>query len=186
MFCSNLSSVLTDSTIRNMKKTWIPKQTGFTIVELVTVITVIGILEAITIVAYTNIQEGARDSARLTDAKSIVKALEIHKSRMGSYPEEGTSGWEMSSSTNTFMSALVDANVMSEVPVDPINSGGTYYRYHLYPAGSGGCDASRGPFYVFMVMDLEATSDRNNGSGFTCASRDWNLEADWVAGNYTY
>jgi general secretion pathway protein G len=40
------------------------KQTGFTIVELLIVIVVIGILAAITLVAYNGLQDRANDSAR--------------------------------------------------------------------------------------------------------------------------
>lgn len=40
-----------------------PKQTGFTIVELLIVIVVIGILAAITVVAYNGVQEQARHSS---------------------------------------------------------------------------------------------------------------------------
>ena len=40
------------------------KQTGFTIVELLIVIVVIGILAAITIVAFNGVQQRARDAQR--------------------------------------------------------------------------------------------------------------------------
>ena len=47
------------------------KQRGFTIVELLIVIVVIGVLAAITIVAYNGIQSRARDSARVSDINAI-------------------------------------------------------------------------------------------------------------------
>jgi prepilin-type N-terminal cleavage/methylation domain-containing protein len=51
------------------------KRAGFTIVELLIVIVVIGILAAITIVAYNGIQQRGRDSARRADVSSIKKLL---------------------------------------------------------------------------------------------------------------
>ena len=64
------------------------KQTGFTIVELLIVIVVIGILAAITIVAFNGIQDRANDTAVQSDLASIAKKLEIYKATVGSeaYP----------------------------------------------------------------------------------------------------
>lgn len=69
-------------------------KSGFTIVELVTVIAVIGILAAITIVSYRGIQNRASDSAVESDLASIAKKLEIHKSFNGGgrlYPVHSSS-----------------------------------------------------------------------------------------------
>lgn len=62
------------------------KQLGFTIVELLIVIVVIAILATISIVAYSGIQGRARDSGRMSDMKTIIKALEIYKINNGTYP----------------------------------------------------------------------------------------------------
>jgi prepilin-type N-terminal cleavage/methylation domain-containing protein len=50
---------------------------GFTIVELLIVIVVIGILAAITIVAYNGIQDRARNSSIQSDLESFSKKLEM-------------------------------------------------------------------------------------------------------------
>lgn len=64
------------------------KQTGFTIVELLIVIVVIGILAAITIVAYNGIQNRAYDTAVKNDLNSFATKIEIVKldTSDGSYP----------------------------------------------------------------------------------------------------
>jgi prepilin-type N-terminal cleavage/methylation domain-containing protein len=62
------------------------KQTGFTIVELLIVIVVIGILAAITIVAYNGIQTRARIAALGTDLSGANKLLAFHYADVGSYP----------------------------------------------------------------------------------------------------
>ncbi|OYX53650.1 hypothetical protein B7Y92_02275 [Candidatus Saccharibacteria bacterium 32-50-13] len=49
-------------------------QKGFTIVELLIVIVVIAILAAISIVAYTGVQENARNTQRVANAKSVIDA----------------------------------------------------------------------------------------------------------------
>lgn len=53
------------------------KHTGFTIVELLIIIVVIGILAAITIVAYNGIQDRARATALISGFKSIDKAFHL-------------------------------------------------------------------------------------------------------------
>lgn len=62
------------------------KQTGFTIVELLIVIIVIGILAAITIVAYNGVQGRANDTAIQSDLQNIAKKLELYKADFGIYP----------------------------------------------------------------------------------------------------
>ena len=55
------------------------KQKGFTIVELLIVIVVIGILAAITVVAYTGIQGNAQSAALKANLTQVAKKLDIAK-----------------------------------------------------------------------------------------------------------
>lgn len=66
-------------------KPW-AKQKGFTIVELLIVIVVIGILAAISIVAYNGIQNRAKYSAAQSLASNIVKKVEAFNAVYGRYP----------------------------------------------------------------------------------------------------
>ena len=64
----------------------IKSKSGFTIVELLIVIVVIGILAAITVIAYTGIQLRARDGERQQDIASIQKVLELYYIDKETYP----------------------------------------------------------------------------------------------------
>lgn len=81
---------------------WASKQRGFTIVELLIVIVVIAILAAITIVAYSGIQERTRASSAATTAASALKKIEEYKNTIGggsSYPADGSLVTSLSSSS---------------------------------------------------------------------------------------
>lgn len=183
------------------------KQKGFTIVELLIVIVVIAILAAITIVAYNGIQGRARDSQRVSDLKTIVKALEIYKANNGSYPNPvqttNASGWEVSTTgtaATNFLSALVSTNGVSKIPIDPVNTGDPAslnpsrganeyeYFYYLYAAGSNGCDTTRGAFYVLGATRMDTVASGTNSPsspGWACGTRDWASNGAWVTGSYT-
>lgn len=62
------------------------RQTGFTIVELLVVIVVIGILASITIVAYSGVTARAKTAKAQAAASSVIKKAELYNSLVGSYP----------------------------------------------------------------------------------------------------
>jgi prepilin-type N-terminal cleavage/methylation domain-containing protein len=69
-----------------LTRTQYKQQSGFTIVELLIVIVVIGILAAITIVAYNGIQNRAYDAAVQSDIDNVVKELRLYEASNGYYP----------------------------------------------------------------------------------------------------
>jgi len=67
-----------------MKKTH-----GFTIVELLIVIVVIGILAAITVVAFNGVQNRAKDTQARSDIKNVQKIVEKYNAINSTYPSTG-------------------------------------------------------------------------------------------------
>ena len=61
-------------------------QRGFTIVELLIVIVVIGILAALVITTFTGIQQKARNTERNTDVKALHGQVEAYYAQNGRYP----------------------------------------------------------------------------------------------------
>jgi general secretion pathway protein G len=61
-------------------------KSGFTIVELLIVIVVIGVLAAITIVAYNGIQDRARSSTLQNDLVNAKKKLLLYQTEQGKFP----------------------------------------------------------------------------------------------------
>lgn len=110
------------------------QQSGFTIIELLIVIVVIGILAALVLNAFGNIQERARDTERKTDINAIHAQLEIYHADNGVYPDEETKAGLETALADLNADALVDADG------DDINAGGDNgYNYAALPAD---CDNS--------------------------------------------
>src|SRR3989344_472736 len=65
------------------------RQQGFTIVELLIVIVVIGILAALVITTFTGIQQKARNTERQTDIKALHGQVEAYYAQNGRYPTLG-------------------------------------------------------------------------------------------------
>lgn len=59
---------------------------GFTIIELIVVITVLGILSSLSFIGYINIQKQSRDSQRMSSAVVVSESLEKYFSQHGEYP----------------------------------------------------------------------------------------------------
>jgi len=69
------------------KTTVSSKQKGFTIVELLIVIVVIGILAAITIIAFSGVQSRANISVLQSDLQNTAKKLQADNVTLSSYPD---------------------------------------------------------------------------------------------------
>ena len=59
---------------------------GFTVIELIVVVTIISILVAIAYVAYNGAQNRAKDAQTISAAEQWMKALQIYKVRNGGFP----------------------------------------------------------------------------------------------------
>jgi prepilin-type N-terminal cleavage/methylation domain-containing protein len=65
---------------------------GFTLVELLTVISIIGLLSSIATVSYDSARAKTRDASRLANLDTVRKALEFSVNDTGGYPVDGVKG----------------------------------------------------------------------------------------------
>lgn len=160
-------------------------QAGFTLIELVVVISILAILAGALIPRVTNRMAASRDARRLADVQQVKAAVEQYFIDKNVYPAAKTNaayaGYDVSQDGD-FIPDLVSEGYLTEAPRDPLNDETYQYRYQVFAKGTGGClgDTS---FFVLGVKAFE-TSDfaaKNKGL-FKCATRDWATEFAFVCG----
>ena len=92
------------------------KQKGFTIVELLIVIVVIGILAAISIVAYNGVQERARMSSAMAFESQLRKKYMIESTGMWDFDECSGATVKNESETNTTDTVTGTATWITDTP----------------------------------------------------------------------
>lgn len=145
------------------------KKKGFTLVELMIVITVIAILATIAVVSFTRVQKQARDTKRKAEVKSLQTALQAYFTEKTTYPIVPAGG--IASAVLTGLSPTY----ISSIPTAPKGSIGSNQEY-IYISDNLG-------FTYALCVDLETTTasgsmmwkvDTSNAAGYetpdtTCA-----------------
>lgn len=127
---------------------------GFTLVELLVVITIIAFLSTIGFVMYGQFTKSARDARRQSDLKFIQSALEDFHADQLYYPQTVVSGSKLELGSRIYM---------TEVPKDPIASQSYFYD-------PSGCASSKCTGYC-LYSNMEGTAPRSDG---TCTKAEYN------------
>jgi len=103
------------------------KNKGFTLIEILVVVAIIGILSSVILVGLNGARKQGRDARRIADLRQIQTGLELYFMSKSEYPPN--SNWA------TLKSNLIGAGIgISNVPDDPIN--GWSYGYCTPPGDS--------------------------------------------------
>jgi prepilin-type N-terminal cleavage/methylation domain-containing protein len=153
---------------------------GFSMIELLVAISIIGLLVLIILISVENARANGRDAFRKFSFKQVETALELYKHRNGSYPSTGGAWWGESvngggrtiSGPNAYIPNLTP-NYLVELPRDPkgvttgwsgflYRSDGTHYKLLLHNSGpesyfgpGQGFYDPRRPTWAWMICDAE-------------------------------
>lgn len=97
---------------------------GFSLIELLVVLMIMGILITLSIFGISGARESARDTQRKTDLEQIRSAVELYKSDCGLYPGAITFGSSLVNCTDPTIKYI------EVVPQDPVPAQRQYsYKY---------------------------------------------------------
>jgi prepilin-type N-terminal cleavage/methylation domain-containing protein len=153
-------------------------KSGFTLVELLVVLVVIGILASIVLITFGNIQAKSRDAKRMADLQNIAEAIGSYRVKFGNDISTGSTcgdggngnGWfnyTGGTYTKSILSCLTDASYLNQNVIDPFGCKTTSeavsstckrqgYAYMKYTSGSG--DTS----VTCVYARLEASGSTSN------------------------
>jgi len=159
------------------------KNQGFTLIELMVVISIISLTTSIVLTTVSDAQARARDVQRINMMDQMTLALELYFDDNGAYPDADPSasgyGKEIHSNQNTWRTsnlhnALVGGGYIAELPVDPQNIGGEPWTggytltYSTYTVG--------GSPTLGSAYDLTIRLERPNA--IACPNTSWIINTE--------
>lgn len=136
-------------------------RSAFTLLELLIVVSVIGLISSIVAVSYGNIRSNERDVHRLADVKKIAAALERYRNAKGAFPACNYNPVVCDYSANkaVWFSCLEKElkPFLGNIPVDPWRKPGIGYCYKTVVKESGN--------QISLIYSLENTNPNITDAG---------------------
>ena len=127
-------------------------QAGFTLVELLVVVGIIGLLSALVSANVSGARQKARDANRQSDLRTIQTALELYLNDHGNLPGPVGGGMLTSLAGGPNWIPALTPTYIVRVPVDPKNVEPFVYQY-----GSGQT-VQQGAYYVQTNLETTTSS----------------------------
>jgi type II secretory pathway pseudopilin PulG len=119
-------------------------ESGFTIVELLVIVLIIGVLLAVLLLTYSGVRVRERNTARVTDIKQIQSSLESFYAQDGFYPtlsDLNSPKWTAANLKTLDPSTLQDPSAKSGAVRFSDGTTTSQFTYHVTASdGSTACD----------------------------------------------
>ena len=150
---------------------------GFTLIEILVVISIIGILAALTLSGFTTARKNARDTQRKSDLAQYKAVLETRAANTGGlYPLAATNDGNTCNGAGCPQTGLFNATgdiiieYLPAVILDPVQT--TTYRYSYTGAADGLiyrlCSQLEASTDWWVVCSSGFTNKRTSAQGCTC------------------
>ncbi len=138
---------------------------GFTFIELLVAISIVGVLMTIVVAGASATRKSARVAQRVSDMKKVQSALDLYYANNKSYPSTGGSAswhstcstWGSYTSSNVIPGLVPD--YLSIMPNDPQTATGSNYNCYLY--------TSNGIDYAFLDHDVTELGNGSSGATYS-------------------
>jgi len=133
---------------------------GFTLIEILLVLAIIGMLASVAIVALVGTREGAKKDTTKALVQSVANALDFYNMHIGHYPSEEEGGLQALLTKPAFDSeALAEKWRGPYLKQEPVDSWGNKLNYQLNQAGT--TDAAQQPYRLWSngADGMDGTED---------------------------
>jgi len=134
-----------------------PKRRGFTLMEILVVISLLAILATIIVNSYVSTLKKGRDSRRKQDIEQVSRALELYYADNNVYPAALTWGDPLVNAA-----AVPTKLYMKELPTDPAKVSTLEYLYET--------DASGTYYRLYTCLENDQDADYQVYAGKYCGS----------------
>lgn len=131
---------------------------GFTLIELIVVIAIIGFLASVVFAVLADARLDARDKRRIEDVKQIERALHLFANDNNHFPKESDGANGNTATNSTFQNIL--APYLQGTPIDPAGQGDSTFYY--YYDGAHQCGSRT--FAVLFVRQMDKPENANYSS----------------------
>ncbi|MCP3177197.1 MAG: type II secretion system major pseudopilin GspG [Desulfuromonadales bacterium] len=146
-----------------MKRSTLRNQRGFTLIEIMVVVVILGILAGIVVPQLLDRPEEARRTKAAVQIKSIEEALALYKLDNGNFPstEQGLAALAQKPEIGLIPTRYREGGYLKKIPQDPWNnnyvylSPGTRGDYDLLSYGADGEPGGEGKNADITNWDLE-------------------------------